>query len=80
MYYLFMSNVDKIKEQIGWLKVVFGLLFATDISIVAYLFNNLERLNNLKVIIILLALSLVTLGILYINKKAMKKIDSLEKL
>ena len=41
-----MAKLDKIKEQIGWLKVIFGLLFA----------------------------------IIFVNKKAIDKIDSLEEL
>jgi len=75
-----MSKIDKIKEQIGWLKVVFGLLFATDISIIAYLFNKISVLSIMQIIIVLFSLILVTLGIIYVNKKAMNKIDSLEEL
>ena len=44
-----MAKIDKIKEQIGWLKVLFGLLFATDISLIAYLFNKIEMLSAIKV-------------------------------
>lgn len=75
-----MSINEKIKEQIGWLKVVFGLLFATDLSLIAYLFNSIDNLDGLKVFIVLLALTLVTFGIFLVNKKAMNKIDSLEEL
>ena len=31
------SKADKLKEEIGWLKVVFALLVTTDISLVAWL-------------------------------------------
>ena len=75
-----MPKIDKIKEQIGWLKVVFGLLFATDMSMVAYLFNKVSVLSVVQIIIVLFGLILVTLGIIYVNKKAMSKIDSLEEL
>ena len=73
-----MPKIDKIKEQIGWLKVVFALLFATDLSLIAYLFNNLEVLNGVKIVLVLIGLFFVTLGMLYINRVAMNKIDSLE--
>lgn len=73
-----MPKIDKIKEQIGWLKVVFALLFATDLSLIAYLFNNLEILNGVKIVLVLIGLFFVTLGMLYINRVAMNKIDSLE--
>ncbi|MGA1941047.1 hypothetical protein [Arcobacter sp. YIC-310] len=75
-----MPKIDKIKEQIGWLKVVFGLLFATDISLIAYLFTNVEKLSLFQIILVLLGLLIITIGILFTNKKAMDKIDSLEDL
>ena len=75
-----MPKIDKIKEQIGWLKVVFGMLFATDISMIAYLFTKISVLSIVQVSIVLLGLSLVTLAIIYVNKKAMNKIESLEEL
>lgn len=75
-----MSKNEKIKEQIGWLKVVFGLLFATDISLIAYLFNKIDDLSFGKILIVLIALVIVTICIFYTNKKAMEKIDSLEEL
>jgi hypothetical protein len=40
-----MPKIDKVNEQIGWLKIVFGLLFATDISLIAYLFTSIEKLS-----------------------------------
>jgi len=75
-----MAKIDKIKEQIGWLKVVFGLLFATDISLVAYLFNKIDTLNGTKIILVVFGLILVTLGLSVVNRSAMKKIDALEDL
>lgn len=75
-----MSKNEKIKEQIGWLKVMFGLLFATDISLIAFLFNKIDTLSMTKILFVLFGLLLVTLSILYINKKAMNKIDTLEDL
>jgi len=75
-----MAKIDKIKEQIGWLKVLFGLLFATDISLVAYLFNKIETLSIIKIILVLIGMLLVTITIRIINQKAMNKIDELEEI
>jgi hypothetical protein len=38
-----MSRTDKLKEEIGWLKVVFGILVAIDISLVAWLAQNITK-------------------------------------
>ena len=75
-----MAKIDKIKEQIGWLKVIFGLLFATDVSLIAYLFNKIEVLSLVKIFLVFFVLILVTLGIIIINKKAIEKINELEDL
>jgi len=75
-----MAKKDKIKEQIGWLKIIFGLLFATDFSIIGYLFNNFEKLGLLKLILIVMALIILTFSLYLINKTAMKKINELEDL
>jgi uncharacterized membrane protein YuzA (DUF378 family) len=75
-----MSKSEKIKEEIGWLKVVFGLLFATDLSLIAFLFNKIEELSIIREIFVLIGLAVVTYGLYLINKEAMKKIDELEEL
>jgi len=32
-----MAKVDRLKEEIGWLKIVFGLLIAIDASLLGWL-------------------------------------------
>ena len=75
-----MAKIDQIKEQIGWLKIAFGILSAIDISLIGYLFNKIEVLSTIQITIILVGLIVATLAIIYINKNAMLKIDSLEEL
>lgn len=31
---MYMAHIDKVKEEIGWLKVIFAILLATDISLI----------------------------------------------
>ena len=35
-----MAKIDKLKEEISWLKVIFAILIATDISLVAWVVQN----------------------------------------
>ena len=42
-----MSKVDKLKEEIGWLKVVFAILVAIDISLVGWLAQNYDSASVL---------------------------------
>ena len=75
-----MARIDKIKEQIGYLKVVFGIFIAIDISVLGYLFKNFEILSVFKVLIVVLFALMVTFGIIVINKKILENIDLLEDL
>ncbi len=38
-----MAKIDKVKEQVGWLKVVFGLLVAITTSLIGWLFLHYEE-------------------------------------
>ncbi len=77
-----MPRIDKIKEQIAWLKVVFGILSAVDVSLVGWLANNYDKvdINKTKIYLGTLIALLIAAVIVYVNKKAMKKIDELEDL
>ena len=40
-----MGRTDKLKEEIGWLKVIFAISIATDISLIAWLIENFGQAN-----------------------------------
>ena len=75
-----MAQIDKIKEEIGWLKVIFAILIATDISLVAWLAQNYGKVSPLLLKIGLAVAFLVTLIIIWINNVAYRKIDELGEL
>ncbi len=58
-----MSKAEKLKEEIGWLKVVFGILVVTDISMIAWLAQNASQTASLLVAVCVFAVACVTLGI-----------------
>ncbi len=75
-----MAKIDEIKEFIGYLKVVFGILVAIDISIIGWLFKNEDSLSNIKIILSSIVVIITTISIVMINKKILNKIDELEEL
>ena len=75
-----MAQIDKLKEEIGWLKVVFAILIATDISLVAWVIQNYGKASRSLLITGAIAAILITLIIIWINKAAYRKIDKLEEL
>jgi 4-hydroxybenzoate polyprenyltransferase len=73
-------QIDRIKEELGWLKVVFGILAATDISLIAWLSQSFGVVSNVKIALTVLLVVLVTGAIVWVNRVAYRKIEQLEKL
>ncbi len=53
-----MATIDEIKEDIGWLKIIFGILTAIDISLLGWIAQNYNK-ATLFVFTILQFLSLL---------------------
>jgi len=73
-------KIDKLKEQIGWFKVTYGLSLATDISLVAWIFNSYGKVSIVKLTISLIVAFFVTSIVFLSNKKAYEKINQMEEL
>jgi hypothetical protein len=77
-----MPKIDKIKEQIGWLKVVFGIFMAIEITLIGWLANNYDNpsWDSIKIYMNIVAIIIVSAIIIYVNKVAFRKIADLENL
>ena len=65
-----MAKIDRLKEEIGWLKMVFGLLVAIDVSLVGWLAQNYASASRVLVVGGVIATAVVTLGVVRINRVA----------
>ncbi len=75
-----MSEVDRIKEEIGWLKVTFAIFVAVDVSMIGWAAQNYTSASVLLLSLITVAVAIVTIVIIVINRRAYKKINRLEDL
>ena len=75
-----MPKLDKVKEELGWLKVLFAISVATNLSLMAYLAQHYETQNMSFTIANIISIILTTIFIIVINKKAYKKIDEIGEL
>ena len=75
-----MAHIDKVKEEIGWLKVVFAIFIATVLSLIAWLVENYGKGQRLLLVVGGVAAFLIMLAIIKINSVAKQKIDKLEEL
>ena len=77
-----MSRNERIKESLGWMKVIFGILSAIDVALIGWIANNYDKINmdHAKIYLASIIAIVVAFAIIAINKKAIKKLDELEKL
>ena len=75
-----MSKSEKIKEQIGWLKVVFGILTAVVVSLIGFMATSYKTAEPIILISALALVILLSFVIIVVNKKAFEKMDELEEL
>jgi|SaaInlStandDraft_3_1057020.scaffolds.fasta_scaffold241171_1 hypothetical protein len=77
-----MSRLEKIKEQIGWLKVAFAIFTAILVSLVGWYMTYYDNNNiaDIKKYLTLLGILTSSVIIIVVNKIAFKKIDELEDL
>ena len=75
-----MAKIDKVKEFIGWLKVLFALFFGVDVSLIAYLFLHFEEISIFKAVLVIISIIISVNITLYLNSKILEKIEELEDL
>ena len=73
-------QVDRIKEELGWLKVVFGVLAAIDTSLVAWLAQNFATARIDMLIAGLVVVASLTSGIIWVSRVVYRRLEELEKL
>jgi 4-hydroxybenzoate polyprenyltransferase len=73
-----MARVDRIKEEIGWLKVPFGPLAVVDASLLGWLAQSYTKANLILLAAASIAAIVVTSVIFQINRIAYRRIDDLE--
>jgi hypothetical protein len=73
-----MSKADRLKEEIGWLKLVFGALLAVDVSLVAWLAQNYATADRVLVLGGFVATLILTGVVVWVNRLAYRRIEQLE--
>ena len=75
-----MAKVDRIKEEIGWLKLVFGVLVAIDVSLVGWLAQHYATASRALVLAAFLPTAVVAFAVVGVNRLAYHRIEQLEDL
>jgi len=73
-----MARIDRLKEEVGWLKVVFGVLVAVDASLLGWLAQNYTGASRLLVVAGTALAVAVSFAIVHVNRLAYRRIEQLE--
>ena len=75
-----MSEVDQLKEFIGYLKVVFALVLATTIGLVSWLVQNYQSAETLLLYADVVLIAVLVIALILINRKILSDIKRLKEL
>ena len=75
-----MAKLDSLKEEIGWLKVFSAILTASDLSLIAWLAQNYVDLAAFLFSCCILAVILMTGGVVWIDSVAFRRMEELEEI
>jgi hypothetical protein len=73
-----MSKSDRLKEELGWLKIVFAVLVAVDVSLVGWLAENYRTAAQVLVVCAFGAVIFTTTVVVWVNRAAMRRFEALE--
>jgi len=75
-----MPKGDGIKEELGWLKIVFGVFVAIDVSLLAWLAQNFRSSDWVLVLLSIFGVAVLTGIAVWVNRAAYRLIRELEAL
>ena len=75
-----MSEADEIKEEVGWLKLIFAALLAIEVSLIGWLAQNYTTTQPLIVVGAFVTVIAIGLGIVWVNRTAFRRMRQLRDL
>jgi hypothetical protein len=74
------SDLDRLKEQIAYLKFWQGIVVVTDISLAGWLISASDTAARLTVILAIAGVVLLSLGIVVLHRQIERRIDQIGRL
>lgn len=75
-----MPELDRLKEQIAYLKLWQGMMVVADISLVGWLASAVDATRPVLVALAVITVALVTIGIVMVHRQIERRIDRIGKL
>ena len=75
-----MSDLDRLKEQLAYLKFWQGIMVVTDISLVGWLVSTADGARALTVVLAIIGVVALTFGIVVLHRQIEQRINQIGRL
>lgn len=75
-----MPELDRLKEQLAYLKFWQGIMVVTDISLVGWLVSTADGARALTVVLAIIGVVALTFGIVVLHRQIERRIDEIGRL
>ena len=75
-----MAQIDEQKEKVAFWRMLFFFWLTIIVGLIAFIFNNFEKLNHLKLFLSNVSLMLVIIFLIFTSMKMKKETDKLKEL
>jgi hypothetical protein len=75
-----MPELDRLKEQLAYLKYWQGIMVITDISLIGWLISAGGSAGTISLVLALIGVAVLTLGIYVLHRQIERRIDHIGKL
>ncbi len=75
-----MSELDRLKEQLAYLKFWQGIMVVTDISLVGWLVSTADGARALTVVLAIIGVIALTFGIVVLHRQIERRINQIGRL
>jgi fatty-acid desaturase len=75
-----MSELDRLKEQLAYLKFWQGIMVVTDISLVGWLVSTADSARALTVVLAIIGIISLTVGIVVLHRQIEHRINQIGRL
>lgn len=75
-----MAQLDRVKEQLAYLKLWQGIMVVTDISLVGWIVTSADTAGARPFALAIVAVVALTSGIIAVHRRIERRIDELESL
>lgn len=74
-----MPKIDRIREELVWLKLIFGVFVVIDMSLLAWLAQNYQRASAVLIVFGFIGVVFATSIVVWVNRAALQRFKELEK-